>query len=58
MVAAADREATIRSGMAIDMAGNELNYHRPWFRVDVKIVEQAFRQQLLEVRSQISAFCL
>ena len=49
LVLASDREATIRSGMAIDLQGAELLVGRPWYPVSLTLDAPEFAQQLHEI---------
>lgn len=49
IVLASDREATIRSGMAIDLQGAELLVGRPWYPVSLTLADPEFAQQLYEI---------
>ena len=52
---ASDREATIRSGMAIDMSGDALRVCRPWYDIAVQVDAGSvlFRKQLTEMLGSI-----
>ena len=54
LAAATDREATIRSGLAIDRQGIELRVGRPWYPCAVSPDEEAFAQQLHELLGAIN----
>ena len=51
---ASDREATIRSGMAIDLYGNALRLVRPWIPVGVVVEDASFARQLNELHGVIN----
>ena len=54
VVAASDREATIRSGMAIDLFGKAIAYNRPWIPVATQVDDRAFQRQMHELLGAIN----
>jgi hypothetical protein len=54
LVMASDREATVRSGLSIDLSGKELLVERRWYPCAVSVEEPAFAQQLLELLGAIN----
>lgn len=50
---AADREASIRVGMAIDVVGRAFKSQLKWLPVAVQVTEAAFQRQLFELRMAI-----